>query len=45
MASVETRRIGKLEGISTMRRLGFPPPKSCKAEGKLLTPSKIIQIM
>jgi len=45
MASVETRGIGKLEGISTMKRLGFPPPKSCKVEGKLLTPSIIVQIM
>jgi hypothetical protein len=39
---VETRGTGKLERTLTMRRTNFPPPKSCKVEGKLLTPSKNI---
>jgi hypothetical protein len=45
MVGVETRGINKLEGTSIMKRACFPPLKSCKVEGKLLTPFRIIQIM
>jgi hypothetical protein len=45
MGGVETRGTGKLDKTSTMRRIGFPHPKSYKVEGNLLTPSITIQIL
>jgi len=42
MGGLETRGISKLDRTSTMRRVGFPHPKSYKVEGKLLTSCKKI---
>ncbi len=45
MVGVETKEINKSKGTSIMKRTCFPPLESCKVEGKLLTPSRIMQIM
>jgi len=42
---METRWIGKFEGISAMKRAGLPAIDTYKVEGKLLITSKIVQIM
>jgi hypothetical protein len=45
VGGMETRRIGKSDGTSTIKRASFPLLKSCKVDVKLLITSRTMQIV